>query len=66
MDKTTEQKHLAQGAVSACLACSIDAIDKASEVIDKLGNQKKLRYHLGRARAEVSSLSKLVEAITDG
>lgn len=64
-EKTVEQKQMAQGGVAGCLACSTDALNKAAEIVDRLGNNKKLRYEIGRAKDKVADLLPLIEKMTE-
>lgn len=57
-----EKEIMAQGLLSGCLSCSVDALNRAAEVADKLGNRK-LRYEIGMAIAKVNALEPLLLAI---
>jgi hypothetical protein len=55
-------EDFAKGSAAGCLACAVDAIDRTSEIADKV-NAKKLRYELGSLKNKITSLLPLVEKI---
>ena len=53
-----------QGGLMTSLACSIDALNRAAEIAEKI-RDKKLRYKIGAARAEISALIPLIEKLSE-